>query len=128
MEMQSLDRHEEQVSGRSKRKRVHFNVPITENPSGGETKAHQKPSLDACKGLHTPPNCCSTSTAFPAASGTWLRGTVDSRRVRCVTTPLTEPKSSGESVVCVLQRDLRLQDNWALLFAQVRSRLLFARL
>ncbi|KAL8434887.1 hypothetical protein ACSSS7_002853 [Eimeria intestinalis] len=48
----------------------------------------------------------------------WLSTAVDSRRVRCLTTTLTKPKPEGQGVVCLLQRDLRLQDNWALLFAQ----------
>ncbi|KAL8431571.1 hypothetical protein Efla_000617 [Eimeria flavescens] len=48
----------------------------------------------------------------------WLRGVVDTRRVRCLTPTLTLPKAGGRNVVCLLQRDLRLEDNWALLFAQ----------
>lgn len=59
-----------------------------------------------------------------ASAKQWLRGIVDSRRVRCLTPKVIDPKPGGKVIICLLQRDLRLQDNWALLFAQVRRSLL----
>lgn len=56
-----------------------------------------------------------------AGSCTWHRGLVDKRRIRCLTEGLREPSKSGRSVVCFLQRDLRLDDNWALVLAQVKE-------
>lgn len=50
----------------------------------------------------------------------WHRGLVDERRIRCLTNDVQDPCRSGRSVVCFLQRDLRLDDNWALVFAQVK--------
>ncbi|OEH76820.1 deoxyribodipyrimidine photo-lyase [Cyclospora cayetanensis] len=58
--------------------------------------------------------CSETSSSL-----CWLKdSSVDHRRVRCLTPARTQPNTLGKTVVCLLQRDLRLQDNWALLFAQ----------
>ncbi|PFH35989.1 FAD binding domain of DNA photolyase domain-containing protein [Besnoitia besnoiti] len=49
----------------------------------------------------------------------WLKdGSVDERRIRLLTKEVEEPKADGKVVICYLQRDLRVQDNWALLLAQ----------
>lgn len=56
----------------------------------------------------------------PGGKKDWLKdGPVDERRVRLLTKEVQEPKTDGKVVICYLQRDLRVQDNWALLLAQV---------
>ncbi|CBZ51351.1 hypothetical protein NCLIV_044160 [Neospora caninum Liverpool] len=55
----------------------------------------------------------------------WIKnGCVDERRVRLVTEGIREPKADGKVVICYLQRDLRVQENWALLLAQEAARAL----
>lgn len=60
------------------------------------------------------------SGGVPGGKKDWIReGPVDQRRVRLLTKDVAEPKTDGKVVICYLQRDLRVQDNWALLLAQV---------
>ncbi|CDJ27030.1 DNA photolyase, putative [Eimeria mitis] len=120
--MPSSDPDEKPMPDSSKRRKLHRKTITAENHSKGPSEPLQKAPSAARRGPGAPPTeappCCLVSPGSAATSGAWLQGTVDSRRVRCLTPPLTVPNPLGESVVCILQRDLRFQDNWALLFAQ----------
>ncbi|PHJ15862.1 fad binding domain of dna photolyase domain-containing protein [Cystoisospora suis] len=65
------------------------------------------------------------SGGVPGGKKDWIKdGPVDQRRVRLLTKDVREPKTDGKVVICYLQRDLRVQDNWALLLAQEAARAL----
>ncbi|CDI86998.1 DNA photolyase, putative [Eimeria praecox] len=113
--MPSGDPKEKQETSRSKRRKPHPKSPSKESLPESPSRPRKKAPLEAST---APTNSPGGLIASAKAKGKWLQGTVDSRRVRCLTPTVTVPNPSGECVVCFLQRDLRLQDNWALLFAQ----------
>lgn len=49
----------------------------------------------------------------------WLGDVVDQRRIQWMTDHPRTPNFDGRCVVCFLQREIRAQDNWALLLSQV---------
>ncbi|CDJ37039.1 DNA photolyase, putative [Eimeria tenella] len=92
--MPGRDKDEKVCSGSTKRRRV------------------ESTKFQRCKKCHF------TQPSLDATNTSWLQDAAGSSRARCLTPSLRNPNTEGNSVLCLLQRDLRLQDNWALLFAQ----------
>lgn len=92
-------------------------MPSSENGGKQASKRVKRPRHDHRRRTADPATH-STGESLTATDVPWLQSVVDHQRVRCLTPTITDPNPEGEIVVCLLQRDMRLQDNWALLFAQ----------